>query len=74
MSDGAKRKYREPWPLSWWKMRAARRAIVRCHGVPYLRELSRREHHGMLLLEGRGEVYVDDGDVHFGGGLHWHVR
>lgn len=50
--------------------RAARQAIERCHGVPYISELSRREHHGMILLEGDGAVARDD----IGGALHWHTR
>ena len=58
------------WPPVWWRPHyAARRAFGRCYGVPYLRELSRREHHGMLLLECDGMAERDDGPV---GGLHWH--
>lgn len=54
----------------WLQRRAARRAIYRCYGVPYLRELNRREHHGMLLLERRGEIVRDD----LGPRLHWHLH
>jgi hypothetical protein len=54
----------------WLQRRAARQAIERCWQVPYLHELNRREHHGMVLLEERGEVVRDEGGMR----LHWHVR
>jgi len=54
----------------WLQRRAARAAFVRCYGVPYLKEINRREHAGMALLERRGEVVRDDGGLD----LHWHLR
>lgn len=54
----------------WLQRRAARAAIERCYGVPYLAELNRREHHGMLQLEQRREVVRDEGGLR----LHWHVQ
>ena len=63
-------------PLAWLgaaiavgEVRAARRALRRCYYVVYLGELSSREHHGMILLEGLGLVHRDEGLT----GLHWHL-
>lgn len=53
----------------WLRRRAARSAIERFYGVPYLNELSRREHAGMVLLERDGEVVRDDNGPD---SLHWH--
>jgi hypothetical protein len=57
-----------PDPIWWFPRRAAERAITRCYGVPYLDELTRREHHGMTLLERDGVVVRDEGGLR----LHWH--
>lgn len=57
--------------FAWREKRAAWKAILRCHGVPYLTELSSQEHHGMLLLERSGEVHRDEGALP--GRLHWHL-
>lgn len=60
------------WPFAGRARRAARQAFEDFYGVPYDRELSRRQHRGMLLLEARGEVERDPG---LGSGeLHWHRR
>lgn len=62
--------YYVPWPRSRIAIGAARKAFIRCKGVPYLSELNRREHLGMLLMEDRGEIIRDEGVS----GLHWHVK
>lgn len=67
------RRFREPWPWSRWLRGKARAAIERHYGVPYLHELSRAEHRGMLLLEDQGEVERDYG-LGGDGELHWHRR
>lgn len=57
------------WLFTLGERRAARKAIDRCYGIPRLKELSKREHHGMLLLEQAGIVHRDEGFS----GLHWHL-
>jgi len=58
-------------PVWWFPRTAARRAIERCYGVPYLSELNRREHRGMKLLEQEGEV-IQDIALTGSGIYHWH--
>lgn len=55
--------------FGWSERHAARKALDRTYCVPYLAELSSREHHGMLLLERSGLVQRDEGFS----GLHWHL-
>lgn len=61
------------WPLSfaprWLLARWGRQALEDHYGVPYLKEINRHEHYGLLELERRGEAHRDE--VCFGG-LHWH--
>lgn len=58
------------WVLRRRAVEEAREAITRFYNVPYLRELTVRERHGILILEERGLLERDEG---FASELHWHL-